>query len=87
MFLRVHTHVHVYVWISLFQVIRDKVQQESLQKSVRISELEQDIEQLRAELQECRQEICENESQRRKLHNTIQELKGTYASICVYNIH
>ena len=56
--------------------------QESQHKSERISELHQGIEELRSSLLDCRQQIRENESYRRTLHNTIQELKGKYTCTC-----
>ena len=67
---------------------RDQALQESMKKSDRISELEQEIEGLSGSLLECQQQICENESHRRKLHNTIQELKGaSYAHVCLQHTY
>ena len=66
----------------LLQATRDNVIQESACKSERISELEQDIAELKSTLLYHQQRIRENESHRRKLHNTIQELKGLTAPTC-----
>ena len=52
--------------------------QESQCKSEKIAELEQEIKELKWSLLEHQEQIRENESYRRKLHNTIQELKGVF---------
>ena len=71
----------------LLQATRDKVIQESACKSERISELEQDIVELKSTLLDHLQKIRENESHRRKLHNTIQELKGLTAPVRVLHVY
>jgi kinesin family protein C1 len=68
--------------LEAMKVSRDKELQESQCKSERIADLEKEIEKLRSSLLQCQKEIRENESTRRKLHNTIQELKGNIRVFC-----
>ena len=48
------------------------------QKSEAIASLEDAVKRHLATIAECEARIREDETTRRKLHNTIQELKGTY---------
>ncbi|CAI8020879.1 Kinesin-like protein KIN-14N [Geodia barretti] len=68
--------------LEAMKLSRDKELQESQCKSERIADLEKEIEKLRSSLLQCHKEIRENESTRRKLHNTIQELKGNIRVFC-----
>ena len=58
------------------QATRDQALSESRHKSEVIAQLEGERETLQAAIEECQQRLREDESQRRKLHNTIQELRG-----------
>ena len=53
------------------------MQEESAQKSREISRLEGEVASHLQIIAECKARIREDEMVRRKLHNTIQELKGT----------
>ena len=60
-----------------WQAARDQAQEESAQKSREISRLEGEVASHLQTIAECKARIREDEMVRRKLHNTIQELKGT----------
>ena len=62
------------------QAARDQAQEESAQKSREISRLEGEVASHLQTIAECKARIREDEMVRRKLHNTIQELKGTVLS-------
>jgi hypothetical protein len=58
------------------QAARDQAQEESAQKSREISRLEGEVASHSQTIAECKARIRDDEMVRRKLHNTIQELKG-----------
>ena len=64
-----NTHTHP-------QVARDQAIADALAKAELITRLQGDVEQHLATIVECRERIQEDETMRRRLHNTIQELKG-----------
>ena len=59
------------------QAARDQAQEESALKSREIFRLEGEVATHLQTIAECKARIREDEMVRRRLHNTIQELKGT----------
>ena len=58
------------------QVARDQAIAENLAKAEEIARLQSEVDRHLSTIAECRGRIQEDETTRRKLHNTIQELKG-----------
>ena len=54
---------------------------ESADKSILIAQLRREVQEHLSTISECQSKIRENETVRRKLHNSIQELKGKSKNI------
>ena len=65
------------------QVARDKAIAENLAKAEEIARLQSEVNRHLSTIAECRERIQEDEMTRRKLHNTIQELKGVRGAALV----
>lgn len=62
------------------QVARDQAIAESLAKAAEIAHLQSEVDRHLGTIAECREQIQEDETIRRKLHNSIQELKGVWGA-------
>lgn len=58
------------------QVARDQAIADALAKAEEIARLQGEVEQHLSTIAECQARLREDETMRRRLHNTIQELKG-----------
>ena len=67
-----HPHTH----LTSPQVARDQAIADALAKAGEIARLQGEVEQHLATIAECQARLREDETMRRRLHNTIQELKG-----------
>ena len=65
------------------QVARDQAIAENLAKGKEIARLQSEVDHHLGTIAECRERIQEDETTRRKLHNTIQELKGVRGAALV----
>ena len=69
--------------LHVVQVARDQAIAESLAKAAEIARLQSEVDRHLGTIAECRERIQGDETIRRKLHNTIQELKGVCVCVCV----
>ena len=65
------------------QVARDQAIAENHAKAEEIARLQSEVNRHLSTIAECRERIQEDETTRRKLHNTIQELKGVRGAALV----
>ena len=63
----------------------DKMTADSVEKAGQIAALREELRVSREKVEECEGVIRDNESTRRRLHNTILELKGTSMFVCSGN--
>ena len=69
--------------LHVVQVARDQAIAENLAKAAEIAHLQSEVDRHLGTIAECRERIQGDETIRRKLHNTIQELKGVCVCVCV----
>ena len=67
--------------IFFFQIARDQARDESAGKSQVIERLEGEVADHLKTIAECKERTREDEMVRRRLHNTIQELKGEHRTV------
>ena len=71
-----HTHTHTLT----VQAVRDKAMSESVTRGEEIASLQRALQSHLATIADCQARNREDETHRRMLHNTIQELKGGYGN-------
>ena len=71
---------HLELDLHVVQVARDQAIAESLAKAAEIAHLQSEVDRHLGTIAECREQIQEDETIRRKLHNSIQELKGVWGA-------
>ncbi len=75
MYLHVSAHVLMHAYCT--QVARDRAVADAQTKAEEITSLQQQVEEQLKTIAGCHSRIQDDETNRRKLHNTILELKGT----------